>query len=246
MNDGETTQAALVTGASSGLGLAIARSLARDGYGVTLVSRTADKLHAATRPLLEQGLAVQAIAADVGAVEQFAVAVDAHRERFDRLDVLVNNAGLGADAPIEQQSDRRVDLQLAVDLRAVITGYRLCHDLLIAAGTEHGNASVINMASLAGLAPPAGLSVYAAAKAGVIAFTKAMNRELGPAGIKSCALCPGYVDTALSDHVKGRLPAEEMIPVADVVEMVRAVLRLSARSVAPVIPIERPGEGETP
>src|SRR6202042_3822061 len=132
--------------------------------------------------------------------------------------------------PIDQQTDRRIDLQLSVDLRAVITGYRVCLDLLRAAAAEHGNASVINMASVTGLAGVAGLSVYSAAKGGVIAFTQAMNRELGPVGIKSCALCPAYVDTALSDHVKDRLPPENMIPVTDVVELVRAVLRLSPRS----------------
>ena len=239
-------RAALVTGASSGLGLAIAAALAQDGYGVTLVSRTQAKLEAATAVLIDQGLDVQAASADVGDPEQFAAAVDAHRARFDRLDVLVNNAGVGLDAPIGEQSDRRIDLQLSVDLRAVITGYRVCLDLLSAAASEHGNASVINMASVSGLAGVAGLSVYSATKGGVIAFTQAMNQELGPAGIKSCALCPAYVDTALSDYVKDRLPAESMIPVSDVVELLRAVLRLSPQSVTPVIAIERPGAGHTP
>jgi NAD(P)-dependent dehydrogenase (short-subunit alcohol dehydrogenase family) len=241
-----TTRAALITGASSGLGLAIAGALAADGYGVTLVSRTAAKLEAATVDLIDQNFDVHAFSADVGHPEQFAAAVDAHRARFGRLDVLVNNAGVGLDAGICEQSDRRIDLQLSVDLRAVITGYRVCMDLLSAAAAEHGNASVINMASLTGMAGVAGLSVYSAAKGGVIAFTQAMNRELGPAGIKSCALCPGYVDTALSAHVQDRLPPENMIPVTDVVELVRAVLRLSPRSVTPVIAIERPGAGQTP
>jgi len=236
-------RAALITGASSGLGLAIAGAVAADGYGVTLVSRTQNKLEAATAALIDQSLDVQAATADVGDPEQFAAAVDAHRARFGRLDVLVNNAGVGLDAPIDRQSDRRIDLQLSVDLRAVITGYRVCLDLLSVAAAEHGNASVINMASLTGLAGAAGLSVYSAAKAGVIAFTQAMNQELGAAGSKSCALCPGYVDTALSDHVKDRLPPENMIPVSDVVELLRAVLRLSPRSVAPVIAIQRPERG---
>jgi NAD(P)-dependent dehydrogenase (short-subunit alcohol dehydrogenase family) len=241
-----TTRAALITGASSGLGLAIAGALAGDGYGVTLVSRTAPKLEAATVVLADRGFDVQTAIADVGDQDAFAAAVEAHRARFGRLDVLVNNAGVGLDASIEQQSDRRIDLQLSVDLRAVITGYRLCLDLLHAAAAEHGNVSVINMASIVGLAGVAGLSVYSAAKGGVIAFTQAMNRELGPAGIKSCAICPGYVDTALSDHARKFLPAENMIPVSDVVEIVQSVLRLSPRSVAPVIAIERPGAGQTP
>jgi NAD(P)-dependent dehydrogenase (short-subunit alcohol dehydrogenase family) len=239
-------RAALVTGASSGLGLAIAGALAEDGYGVTLVSRTQTKLEAATADLIDQCFDVQAVSADVGDPAQFAMAVAAHRARFGRLDVLVNNAGVGLDAPIDEQSDRRIDLQLSVDLRAVITGYRVCLELLKAAAAEHGNASVINMASVTGLAGVAGLSVYSAAKGGVIAFTQAMNRELGPAGIKSCALCPAYVDTALSDYVKDRLAPENMIPVTDVVELVRAVLRLSPRSVTPVIAIERPGAAQTP
>jgi NAD(P)-dependent dehydrogenase (short-subunit alcohol dehydrogenase family) len=133
-----TGRSAFVTGASSGLGLAIAAALADDGYGVTLVSRTASKLEPASTPLVDRGLDVQAVCADVGDPGQFAAAVAAHRARFGRLDVLVNNAGVGLDAPVEQQTDRRIDLQLSVDLRAVITGYRVCLDLLKAAAAEHG------------------------------------------------------------------------------------------------------------
>ena len=90
--------------------------------------------------------------------------------------------------------------------------------LLRAAGAEHGNALVVNTASIAGKRGQAWLSVYSATKAGIVAFTQAMNRELGGAGIKSCALCPAFVDTAMTDFVKDRVPPEDMIQPADIAE----------------------------
>ena len=84
--------------------------------------------------------------------------------------------------------------------------YRECAGLLRAAGAEHRNALVVNIASISGKAGQAWLSVYSATKAGVIGFTQAMNKELNGDGIKSCALCPGFVDTPMTDFVTGACP----------------------------------------
>jgi len=89
------------------------------------------------------------------------------------------------------------------------------------AGDEHRNAPVVNLASMAGKSPEPWLSVYSATKAAVVAYSEAMNKELGAHGVKSVALCPGFVDTDMSDFVKDRIPAEDMLKTSDVAEALR-------------------------
>jgi NAD(P)-dependent dehydrogenase (short-subunit alcohol dehydrogenase family) len=232
---GPPRRAALVTGASSGIGLAIAAMLASEGYDLTLTSRTAAKLEAASVPVAALGTEVAALAADVGDPEEVARVVAAHRERFGRLDLLVNNAGLGVVAPLGAIQTEHLDLQLAVNLRAPILFYREAEAMLRAAGAEHGEALVVNTSSIAGKVGEPELGVYSATKHGIVGFTQAMQRELGPAGVKSCVLCPAFVDTQLSDYVKGTVPAETMIRPEDVAESVRSLLRLSPHCVVPEI-----------
>ncbi|HEX8753070.1 MAG TPA: SDR family oxidoreductase [Solirubrobacterales bacterium] len=218
---------ALVTGASSGIGLAIATMLAEEGYDLTVTSRTPEKIEAAAAQLAALGTEVVHVAADMAEEDAPARVLAAHRERFDRLDVLVNNAGLGIAGPIGEVKTKHMDLQLALNLRSVMLFYREALELLRAAGAEHGNALVVNVSSVAGKQGEAGLGVYSATKHGVVGFTQAMQRELAGEGIKSCAVCPGYVDTPLADYMKDRLPAEEMIQPRDVAESVRSLLQLS-------------------
>jgi NAD(P)-dependent dehydrogenase (short-subunit alcohol dehydrogenase family) len=233
-------RAAIVTGGSSGIGFAIARMLLQEGHGVTLASRRPDKLEAAAAELsgLGEVVAVAANMADEDAVRQV---VDAHRSRFGRLDVLVNNAGVGIGAPVAEIQTKRLDMQLAVNLRSIVLFYRDCADLLRAAAAEHRNALVVNMASYAGKAGDAWVSVYSATKAGVIGFTQSMNKELGREGIKSCAFCPAFVDTAMADWMKETIPAEEMIRTEDIAAAVKMLLALSPGCVIPEIVFEPPG-----
>jgi NAD(P)-dependent dehydrogenase (short-subunit alcohol dehydrogenase family) len=231
---------AIVTGASSGIGLALARLLGHEGHSLTIASRRAEKLDAARAELEAEGLDVVAVAADLGDEEAIRSVVAAHRARHDRLDVLVNNAGVGMGQSLEELSTRRLDVQLATNLRALPIVYRECLDLLTTAGAGDG-ALVVNTASVAGKHGEPWLSVYSATKAGVIAFTQAMNAELGGRGIKSTALCPAFVDTPMTDFIKDRLPPEEMIQVADIVESVRFLLRLSRGCVVPEIVFTGPG-----
>jgi NAD(P)-dependent dehydrogenase (short-subunit alcohol dehydrogenase family) len=230
-----------VTGASSGIGLAIAEMLASEDYDVTLTSRRAGKLdEAASRVAGGAAVDVATIAADVGDPDEVARVVAAHRERFGRLDVLVNNAGVGIAQELGAIETKHIDLQLAVNLRATVLFYREAEAMLRAAGAEHRNALVVNTSSITGKFGEAGLGVYSATKHGIVGFTQAMQRELAPAGIKSCALCPGFVDTQLSDYVKAEIPPETMIAVADVAESVRALLRLSPTCVVPEIVLMQP------
>jgi len=235
-------RAALITGASSGIGLAIAESLGREGYGLTVAARRPEKLAAAVAGLREQGFEVEEVAADMGDEEAIRGVVAAHRDRFGRLDVLVNNAGVGIGAPVAEQDTRKVDLQIDVNLRAIVLFYRECAELLRAAGAEHRNALVVNLSSVAGKSGQGWLSVYSATKAAVIGYTQAMNKELAGDGVKSVAFCPGFVDTPMTDFVKGQVDGSEMIQTSDIAEAVGFLLRLSPNCLVPEIVFQRPVE----
>jgi short-subunit dehydrogenase len=234
-------RAAIVTGASRGIGLALAETLAAEGYDLTISARRPETLEAAAERLRGSGRAVEAVPANLADPDAIANLVAGHRERYGRLDVLVNNAGIGIGATATDHQQKHIDLQLGVNVRAIILLYRESIEMLRAAGAEHG-ALVVNLASLAGKSPQPWLSVYSATKAAVIAYTTAMNKELGSDGVKSVALCPGFVDTDMSEFVKGRISAEEMITTADIAEALRFLLRLSRHCVIPEIVFERPGE----
>jgi NAD(P)-dependent dehydrogenase (short-subunit alcohol dehydrogenase family) len=168
--------------------------------------------------------------------------VKLHRERFGRLDVLVNNAGVGIGAAAGEHQTKFVDMQLDVNLRAIVIFYRECAEMLRAAGAEHRSALVVNLASIAGKSPQPWLSVYSATKAAVIAYTQAMNKELNGDGIKSTAFCPGFVNTDMTDFVKGSVSPDEMLTPEDIAEAVRFLLSVSPACVVPEIIFQRPGE----
>jgi NAD(P)-dependent dehydrogenase (short-subunit alcohol dehydrogenase family) len=235
-------RAALVTGASSGIGLAIADLLGQEGYGLTVAARRPDKLSAAAEELRGKGYEVEEVAANLTAEEEVQRVVAAHRERFGRLDVLVNSAGVGVGAPLAEHETKRVDMQLDLNLRAIILFYRECAELLQAAGAEHRNALVVNLSSIAGKGGAGWLSVYAATKAAVIGWTQSMNKELATAGIKSVALCPGFVDTPMTAFIREQVKPDEMIRPDDIAEAVRFILRTSPNCVVPEIVFQRPGE----
>jgi NAD(P)-dependent dehydrogenase (short-subunit alcohol dehydrogenase family) len=235
-------RAAIVTGASSGIGLAIAQTLGGEGYGLTVAARRPDKLEAAAEGLRSQGFEVNAVAGQLTEEEVVQRVVASHRERFGRLDVLVNNAGVGLGAPVGEIQTKRLDLQIDLNLRSIILFYRECVDLLRAAGAEHRNALVVNTSSISGKSGQAWLSVYSATKAAVVGFTQAMHRELGAEGIKSTALCPAFVDTPMTDFVKGQVSAEEMIRPEDIAAAVKLLLDVSPACVIPEIQFLRPAE----
>jgi NAD(P)-dependent dehydrogenase (short-subunit alcohol dehydrogenase family) len=235
-------RAALVTGASRGIGYALAETLGEAGYGLTLAARKPETLEQAAEALRGKGFEVQCVAGNMADEAAIGEVVSRHRERFGRLDVLVNNAGVGIGAQASEHQTKYVDLQLDVNLRAIVLFYRECAELLRAAGAEHRNALVVNLASIAGKMPQAWLSVYSATKAAVIGYTRAMNRELAGEGIKSVAFCPGFVDTDMTDFVKSQIPPEEMLKTSDIAEALRFLLRVSPACLVPEIVFQRPGE----
>ena len=236
-------RAAIVTGASRGIGRAIAETLAAEGYDLTITARKPGTLEQTAQALRGSGSEVQHIAVNLADEDAIQEVVARHRERFGRLDVLVNNAGVGIGAAAGEHQTKYVDLQLGVNLRSIILFYRESLDMLRQAGAEHRNALVVNMASMAAKSPQPWLSVYAATKAAVVAYTRAMNAELNGDGVKSVAFCPGFVDTDMSDFVKEHIPAEEMLRTSDIAEALRFLLRVSPACVVPEIVFGRPAEG---
>jgi NAD(P)-dependent dehydrogenase (short-subunit alcohol dehydrogenase family) len=226
-------RAAIVTGASRGIGLEIARVLASEGFGLTIAARGSEDLALAAADLSASGVEVHPVPTNVANEAEVAFMIAEHARVFGRLDVLVNNAGMGVRAPLADMTTKLLDLQIAVNLRSVILAYREAEMLLRESGKEHSRALVVNVASISGKVGTAGLSVSSAAKHAVAGFTDAMNRELYSAGIRSCVLCPGLVDTTLSDYAKSHLPSSQMIRTSDLGEAVRFLLRLSPATVVP-------------
>jgi NAD(P)-dependent dehydrogenase (short-subunit alcohol dehydrogenase family) len=236
-------RAALVTGGSSGIGLAIARALGEDGYGVTLSARRPEKLEQAAASLRDMGIDVEAVPANMAEEQEIVDLAARHRERFGRLDVLVNNAGVGIGGALAEQDTKKLDMQIAVNLRSLFLTTRECLPMLKEAGAEHRKALVANTASIAGKSGQGWLAAYSATKFGVVGFTQALHKEHAADGIQATALCPGFVDTAMTDWVKESVPKEEMIQPSDIAEAVRYLLRTSPACVVPELQFIRPGEG---
>jgi NAD(P)-dependent dehydrogenase (short-subunit alcohol dehydrogenase family) len=238
------TRAALITGGSSGIGLAIARALGRDGYGVTLSARRPEKLDSAAQALADEGIETHSVAANMAEEDDIQKVVAGHRERFGRLDVLINNAGIGIGSAVADTETKKLDLQLDVNLRAVYLVARECIPMLKEAGAEHGKALIANTASIAGKSGQGWLAAYSATKFGVVGLSQAMHKELSGEGIQVTALCPGFVATAMTDWVAGQVPKEKMIQPEDIAESVRFLLRTSPHCLVPEVQFIRPGDGE--
>jgi NAD(P)-dependent dehydrogenase (short-subunit alcohol dehydrogenase family) len=237
-------RAALITGGSSGIGLAIARALGRDGYGITLSARRPEKLEAAAEELRGEAIDIIPVAANMAEEEAIKDVAARHRERFGRLDVLINNAGLGIGSPVAETDTKKLDLQLAVNLRAVYLVARECIPMLKEAGAEHGKALIVNTASIAGKRGQGWLSAYSATKFGVVGLSQGMHQELKNDGIQVTALCPAFVATPMTDWIEGQVPKHEMIQPDDIAESVRFLLRISPACIVPEIQFLRRGGDE--
>ena len=222
-------KAALITGGSSGIGLAIAQALRDDGYELTLVSRRREKIEAAAAEL-----GALAVAADVSTEEECVRLVAEHRERHGRLDVLVNSAGIGIAGTLDTHPTKHWDLQMGVNLRGLFLVTRECIPLL-----RESKGWIVNLASIAGTAPTPGLATYGASKAAVISLTRSLNAELEDDGIRTVAICPGFVDTPMAAW--SGIPTDEMILPEDCAEIVRMCLRLSPHARVPQVVVERVG-----
>ena len=202
MSEGKTLagKVAIVTGGTRGIGLAIARLLAEDGASVVVSGRDAARLEAAVKELESLGAPAMAVAADAAKREDADRLVEATRERFGRIDVLVNNAGITRDQLLVRMKDDDWDQVLDTNLRGVFLMTRAVGKVMM----RQKSGRIINIASTAGAMGNPGQVNYSAAKAGVIGLTKAAGRELAHWNILVNAVAPGLIETDMAASI----PAE--------------------------------------
>jgi 3-oxoacyl-[acyl-carrier protein] reductase len=215
----------IVTGGSRGIGLAIARALAEDGASVVVSGRDSDRLEAAARELEAAGSSVLALVADAARREDGERLVDAARQRFGRIDVLVNNAGITRDQLLVRMKDDDWERVMDVNLRGVFFMTRAVAKVMM----RQRSGRIINISSTAGAMGNAGQVNYSAAKAGVIGLTKAAARELAHWNILVNAVAPGLIETDMTAVVSeeareallGQVPLRRSGTAREVAEMVR-------------------------
>jgi 3-oxoacyl-[acyl-carrier protein] reductase len=216
---------AIVTGASRGIGRAIATLLAEEGAAVVLSGRDPERLAAVTRAIEEAGGDAVGIAGDVASRDDAERLVDTARERHNRIDVLVNNAGITRDVLLVRMKDADWDEVLQVDLRGAFLVTRAVSRAMV----RQKSGRIINIASAAGAMGNAGQVNYSAAKAGLIGLTKSAARELAHWGILVNAVAPGLIDTdlvaampaAAREALVAQVPLRRIGTPRDVAEMVR-------------------------
>jgi 3-oxoacyl-[acyl-carrier protein] reductase len=190
---------AIVTGASRGIGRAIAERLARDGRHVVALARSADALAELESLIVAAGGSAERLACDVGDSEALRGAIEGVAERHGRLDILVNNAGITRDGLILRMSDEDFDAVLTVNLRAVFVACRAAARPMM----RQKFGRIVNVGSVSGITGNAGQANYAAAKAGVIGLTKSIAKELGPKGITANVVAPGFIETDMTASLAG-------------------------------------------
>jgi NAD(P)-dependent dehydrogenase (short-subunit alcohol dehydrogenase family) len=222
-------ETALVTGGSSGIGLAIARMLRDRGYDVTISARRQDRLDAAAHEI-----GAHAVQANVAQADDCRRLVAEHRDRFERLDVLVNCAGVGIGRSIAELETKHWDLQFAVNVRGAFLVTREALPLL-----REARGWIVNVSSIAGTIAAPGLAAYGASKAALISLTRSLNAELDAEGVRACAICPGFVDTPMAAWTG--MESQEMIQPEDCAEVVGMLLNLSPKARVPQVIIDRLG-----
>ena len=199
-------QVAVVTGASRGIGRACAIELAKHGAHV-VVNYTSNKEAAdsAAKEIEAQGVKALVVQADVSKADQAKALIEAAEQEFGKVDILVNNAGINRDRTVQRMSVEEWDSVIETDLSSMF----YCTNAVVTGMRDRGYGRIINMSSIIGQMGNLGQSNYAAAKAGMIAFTKSAAKELARFNVTVNAVCPGFVETdmvmALSDEVKANL-----------------------------------------
>jgi 3-oxoacyl-[acyl-carrier protein] reductase len=233
---------ALVTGASRGIGLAIARRLAAEHFDLTVSSRSASTLEPVTTALREYGTRVEAVTADMAVEAQVTELAAAHVDRFGSLGVLVLCAGTGTAGPLASYPMPRLDKQFAVSVRApFLLVQHLLPALRAAAGNSDHGAKIIAIASITGMVAETGLAAYGACKAALISLCESITIAETGNGVTATAISPGYVNTDMSTWVHDRIDPATMISPADIAELVSCISRLSRHAVVPNVPVSRPG-----
>jgi 3-oxoacyl-[acyl-carrier protein] reductase len=205
---------AVVTGASQGLGKAIATALAAAGAKVACVARNAEKLAETVSAIASAGGQAEAFPCDVKESAPVDALIDGLVEKWGKIDILVNNAGVTRDTLLPRMSDQEWDDVIDTNLRGSFLFARACSRHMMRA--RYGR--IINISSVSGLMGNPGQTNYSASKAGLIGFTRSLSRELAGRKVTINAVCPGFIESdmtkvlgeAIVDEVKKRIPAKRL------------------------------------
>ena len=190
-------QVAIITGAASGIGLATAGIFVAEGARVVIADLDPARIDAACQQVGGQGGEVMGLRVDVTDRASVDAMVARVLERWQRIDCLVNNAGITKDARLVKMTEAQFDSVIGVNLKGVFN----CTQAVAPHMIERGRGVILNASSVVGLYGNFGQTNYAATKSGVIGFTKTWARELGPKGVRSVAVCPGFIATPILDTI---------------------------------------------
>jgi len=188
---------ALITGSSRGIGAAIALRLAQDGFNIALndLNESMFENNEIIEQIKETGVECEYFCADVSNYNQCEEMVNAVKERFGGLDVLVNNAGITKDGLMARMSEEQYDMVINVNQKSVFNMMKLAGKIMM----KQRSGKIVNLASVAGLYGNPGQINYSASKAAIIGMTKTIAKELGPRGINVNAVAPGFIKTPMTD-----------------------------------------------
>ncbi|MBI3621544.1 MAG: SDR family oxidoreductase [Nitrospirae bacterium] len=234
---------AVITGGSSGIGLAIARAVLAEGMAVAIAARDSKRLKQAAADLAavsvsgakNPGAAVLAVPTDVAKSDHVARLIDQTMARFGRIDLLVNNAGTYREGDIDELTEAEWDEMQAVNLK----GAFLCTRAVLPIMKRQRSGYIVNIASIAGKTGFGGASAYCASKFGMVGLTESLLEEGVPHNIRATAICPGYVATPMVAGVS--VPVGEMIPPEDIGRLVVGLLKLAPVTVIKEIVVQRKG-----
>ncbi len=221
-------QVAIITGASSGIGEAMAARFASEGMRLVLAARRVEKLEAlASR--LEGGTEIEVVGTDVSKFSDCEALAARTLERFGRIDVMINNAGNAVAKPLAETSGEEIDLQIDVNLKGVCYGSRA----VVPAMVEQKSGFILNIGSICSVLPFPNYASYVAAKFGTLGFSRSLYEEVRPHGVRVHCLCPAAVNTPWSTLAGGEdalpWPPEERIQPEDLAELAVTVMKLPRR-----------------
>ncbi len=223
MSESLNNKTAIVTGASRGIGKAIALSLSKVGVKVVLAARHQDDLESAKTEILNNGGRCISVKADVAKEADIDHLIEKTTNAYGTVDILVNNAGFGIFSKVAETSVKDFDGMMNVNLRGVF----LCCRGVLPTMIRQRSGAIINIVSLAGKNSFVGGATYSATKWGLLGFSRSLMLEIRDYNIRVVAICPGSVNTAFSDHSKD---SEKIIQPQDVADTVLFALTMPARS----------------
>jgi len=197
---------AIVTGASKGIGEAVARGLAEFGAKIVVSSRKQEAVDAVAETFKNDGLEAIAIAANMGNVEEAHSLIEQSVDAYGGIDIIVNNAAANpVFGPIQKTEERAFDKIIDVNLKGPFELCKKAYPIL----KQRGGGSIIHISSIGGLTPEPGIGIYSVSKAGLINLTKAMAQDWGADNIRVNAICPGLIKTKFSEALWGDEPILE-------------------------------------